>query len=63
MTQIDRNSGKAAAPLSGSGGVSVTVDSEREPYEALDDLMCVVEAFCPVWPERGIFPGRGIFLL
>lgn len=24
-----------------------------DPYEALDDLMVVVEALCPVWPIRG----------
>ena len=24
----------------------------RDPFEALDDLMTVVEALCPRWPER-----------
>ncbi|MEZ5532117.1 MAG: hypothetical protein R3E69_07020 [Steroidobacteraceae bacterium] len=23
---------------------------ERDPYEALEDLMCVVEELCPRWP-------------
>lgn len=23
-----------------------------EPYAKLDDLMCVIEALCPVWPQR-----------
>lgn len=27
-----------------------------DPYAALDDLMTVVEALCPVWPAR---PGIG----
>ncbi len=62
MKQIDEP-WTVAAPLSGSGGVTVSVNAEREPYEALDDLMCVVEAFCPVWPERGIFRSGGLFLL
>jgi hypothetical protein len=26
-----------------------------DPYAALDDLMAVVEALCPVWPERPCF--------
>jgi hypothetical protein len=23
-----------------------------DPYAAFDDLMCVMEALCPVWPQR-----------
>jgi hypothetical protein len=23
-----------------------------DPYAALDDLMCVIESLCPVWPVR-----------
>jgi hypothetical protein len=23
-----------------------------DPYAALDDLMCVIEALCPVWPDK-----------
>ncbi|MGD9597390.1 MAG: hypothetical protein AB7G76_03345 [Steroidobacteraceae bacterium] len=26
--------------------------AERDPYEALDDLMCVLEELCPRWPPR-----------
>lgn len=26
-----------------------------DPYAALDDLMCVIEALCPIWPPRPIF--------
>ncbi len=51
------------APLAASGGVIVIARSEREPYEALDDLMCVVEALCPIWPVRGTFRDTGKFLL
>lgn len=31
-----------------------TAEAAPDPYQQLDDLMCVVEQFCPVWPERGI---------
>ena len=51
------------APLAGGGGVVATVHSEREPYEALDDLMSVIEALCPRWPPRGTFSDTGKFLL
>jgi hypothetical protein len=50
-------------PLAGAGGVVVAVNSEREPYEALDELMNVIEALCPRWPPRGIFSSTGKFLL
>jgi hypothetical protein len=63
MTQIDGPSEPKTALLAGSGGVVVAVHGEREPYEALDDLMCVVEAFCPVWPDRGLSRSSGVFLL
>lgn len=26
-----------------------------DPYVVLDELMCVVEALCPEWPERPAF--------
>jgi hypothetical protein len=25
---------------------------QPDPYVALDDLMCVIEALCPVWTQR-----------
>ena len=31
--------------------------AQRDPYAALDDLMCVIEALCPKWPERPTFEG------
>ena len=65
MQEIERNLTNAPSPLAGAGagGVKRAADSEREPYEALDDLMSVVEALCPIWPSRGIFGGSGKFLL
>jgi len=35
----------------------------RDPFDALDDLMTVVEALCPQWPERKTFSGSAIFFI
>lgn len=37
------------------GGIAAPVNSDRDPFEILDDLMAVVEALCPTWPQRGTF--------
>ena len=47
----------SAAPrivLVAGGGVPATAPCHRDPFEALDDLVVVVEALCPTWPEREI---------
>jgi hypothetical protein len=36
--------------------------TSREPFEVLDDLMTVIEALCPVWPNREIFSSTDRFL-
>ena len=43
------------SPLAGAGCTAIKGHPEREPFEALDDLMSVIEALCPVWPPRGVF--------
>jgi hypothetical protein len=66
MQKFEQNStSNARSPFAGpgAGGVAGAASSDREPYEALDDLMCVVEALCPEWPARGIFQSSGKFLL
>ena len=63
MQENDKSSANLLAPLAGAGGVAAIVQSDREPYETLDDLMSVVEVFCPKWPLRGIFRDTGKFLL
>lgn len=64
MQEIDRKlTPDSLTLLAGAGGVVVAVTSEREPYEALDDLMSVIEALCPRWPSRGTFSRTGKFLL
>lgn len=39
-------------PIVAEGGVPFIASQGRDPFEALDDLMVVVEALCPVWPLR-----------
>jgi hypothetical protein len=49
----------------------LAADGVQEPpavyddsYVRFDDLMCVVEQLCPVWPEKPLWPGPGArFLL
>ena len=64
MPQSDPESKSSSmTPLAGAGGIVVAAQNSREPYEALDDLMSVVEAFSPRWPPRGTFRSTGRFLL
>lgn len=41
-------------PIAADGGLHRAAKNppHGDPYAALDDLMVVVEAFCPRWPER-----------
>lgn len=39
-------------PIVAEGGVPYSPSADRDPFEALDDLMCVIEALAPVWPRR-----------
>jgi len=64
ISTVERNAAsESPALLAGSGGIVAATTSEREPYEALDDLMSVIEALCPTWPPREISSGTGPFLL
>lgn len=42
----------ANAHFAAEGGAVYFPPDSRDPFEALDDLMTVVEALCPRWPER-----------
>lgn len=53
----------AEAPLCAGGGLRTPAGDLYDPYEALDQLMVVVEALCPQWPERPAFPPHARFLL
>jgi hypothetical protein len=51
-------------PFAADGGITyVPAAIERDPFEALDDLMTVIEALCPVWPKREIFSPTDRFLI
>ena len=51
-------------PFAADGGVThVPAVTSRDPFEALDDLMTVIEALCPVWPNREIFSSTDRFLI
>ena len=48
------NSSDNAGPhlIVAEGGVPYKANTDRDPFEALMDLMIVVEALCPTWPLR-----------
>jgi hypothetical protein len=51
-------------PFAADGGIThVPATTDRDPFEALDDLMTVIEALCPVWPNREIFASTDRFLI
>lgn len=50
-------------PLAADGGLQSPPVSTVEPFHALDDLMYVVEALSPTWPERDQFVTAGKMLL
>ena len=41
--------------LAADGGAPAGPPRHGDPFEALDDLMTVVEALCPEWPPRSGF--------
>lgn len=49
--------------LAGDDGVHSFVCDEEDPFRTFDDLMEVVEALCPVWPQRDAFVNGGWMLL
>ena len=58
------SSTKPQIPLLVSEGGNVNLLPDlRDPFEALDDLMHVVEALCPAYPAREIFSNSAIFKL
>lgn len=58
-----KSSDAAVHPFASDGGVTGPALECRDPFAALDDLMQVVEALCPIWPEREIFSGDADFKL
>jgi len=54
MNSLD-NPNSRAHPFVAEGGIPYIPDPHRDPFEALDDLMTVVEALSPTWPPREPF--------
>jgi hypothetical protein len=54
MTSFSKSADAASTdhPIVAEGGVPYSRSTDRDPFDALDDLMCVVEALTPVWPRR-----------
>lgn len=53
----------ADSPLAASGGLQAPPPlPEGDPFQALDGLMSVIEALCPVWPQRPVQNGRDMLL-
>lgn len=50
-------------PLAANDGADVSARVDEDPFRTLDDLMAVVEALCPTWPQRGTLVNGGRMLL
>lgn len=50
------------APFAVSGGLQAPPPPADDPFDALDALMSVIEALCPVWPERPVVSGGDMLL-
>ncbi len=50
-------------PLASEGGINESQADSRGPFEVLDDLMLVIEALCPTYPERDTFADSAAFKL
>lgn len=37
------------------GGLDAPMPPPADPFQALDELMAVIEELCPVWPARETF--------
>lgn len=57
------SSSPADQPLAAFAGVPVAPVDSRNPFAALDDLMTVVEALCPIWPPRAPAKTPGCYRL
>ncbi len=63
MTFFNKSSNRQEPPLAAGGGMRMPQVRTDDPIRALDDLMAVVEALCPIWPERVSFVDGGKILL
>jgi len=47
---------KTLLDQAGVRGVRDEAGAYDDPFTRLDDLMCVIEELCPVWPEKLVEP-------
>ncbi len=50
-------------PLTADGGLQASSPDLEDPFARLDDLMQVIEALCPIYPERETFAHTEVFKL
>lgn len=50
-------------PLTSEGGAETNPTEAADPFSQLDDLMQVIEALCPTYPQRDIFESADGFKL
>ena len=50
-------------PFAADAGIQSTAAQPEDWFQALDDLLVVVEALCPRWPARQPFNISGSLLL
>lgn len=55
MTSSRTSNDPKDPPIAAGGGVRIPQVPTEDPFRTLDDLMAVVEALCPSWPERDPF--------
>lgn len=53
----------ADQPIAAEGGLHTSHGLDELPYRALDELMVVIEVFCPNWPARPTFPEAATMLM
>jgi hypothetical protein len=58
MTSLPKPENDSTEPLFvREGGVPYLPSSDKDPFEAWMELMEVVEALCPRWPDRPLNTG------
>lgn len=52
----------ADSPFAANGGLQGPAPVVQDPFDALDALMSVIEALCPVWPQRPVLAASEMLL-
>jgi len=46
-------------PFAAEGGLESRPSEATDPFKRLDELMAIIEASCPTWPEHQCFTAQG----